>query len=79
MPLFGLFVMKMQWWKDYRASSRSDFRVDPLADITDAESSATRRERKGERDARRAGQRKGSDGNIRRTDHLAGRREGTYF
>jgi hypothetical protein len=83
MPLFGLFVMKMQWWRDYRASSRTDFRVDVVADITDSKSIAIRRERKGERDARRARQGKGGDGNIRRTgralpDHLAGRREGIY-
>jgi hypothetical protein len=46
MPLLGLFIMR---WRDYKASSRSDFRVDVVADITDAESSAIRRERKGER------------------------------
>jgi hypothetical protein len=49
MSLFGLLVIKVQWWRDYRASSRSDFRVDVVADITDADGSAIRKERKVER------------------------------
>lgn len=35
MPLFDLLVMKMQGWRDHRASRRSDFRVKVRADVTD--------------------------------------------
>ena len=35
MPLFDLLVMKMQGWRDHRASRRSDFRAKVSADVTD--------------------------------------------
>jgi hypothetical protein len=35
MPLFDLLVMKMQGWRDHRASRRSDFRAKVGADVTD--------------------------------------------
>ncbi len=35
MPLFDLVVMKMQGWRDHRASRRSDFRAKVGADVTD--------------------------------------------
>lgn len=35
MPLFDLLVMKMQGWRDHRASRRSDFRAKVEADVTD--------------------------------------------
>jgi hypothetical protein len=35
MPLFDLLVMKMQGWRNHRASRRSDFRAKVEADVTD--------------------------------------------
>jgi hypothetical protein len=35
MPLFDLLILKMQGWRDHRASRRSDFLAKVEADVTD--------------------------------------------